>query len=123
MKEIQTKTLMNVLLFSAKSGLTEAELEDILSCDDDILNDVYMYWEPPVRRLPPLLFVRLKADLSQYLGRCAFLVDLITDKYGIIFIISPIYYGNNCVKQHSNALANIMDNVKNLQQYFLRHTV
>ena len=56
-------------LFSAKNGLTEAELEDILSCDDDILNDVYMYWEPPVRRLPPLLFVRLKADLSQYLGR------------------------------------------------------
>jgi hypothetical protein len=49
-------------------GLSESELEDILSCDDDVLNDVYAYWTPPVRRLPPLLLVRLKTDLSQYLG-------------------------------------------------------
>ncbi|KAL4236659.1 hypothetical protein ACF0H5_005044 [Mactra antiquata] len=52
----------------AKSGLTETELEDILSCDDDVLNDVYMYWTPPSRRLPPLLLVRLRADLDQYLA-------------------------------------------------------
>lgn len=54
----------------AKSGLSEAELEDILSCDDDVLNDVYMYWTPPIRRLPPLLLVRLKASLEDkhYLG-------------------------------------------------------
>ncbi|XP_071093648.1 NACHT domain- and WD repeat-containing protein 1-like [Haliotis cracherodii] len=51
----------------SKTGLTESELEDILSCDDDVLNDVYMYWTPSVRRLPPLLLVRLKADLGQYL--------------------------------------------------------
>uniref|UniRef100_K1Q937 Uncharacterized protein n=1 Tax=Magallana gigas TaxID=29159 RepID=K1Q937_MAGGI len=49
---------------AAKSGLSEAELEDILSCDDDVLNDVYMYWTPPIRRLPPLLLVRLKASLE-----------------------------------------------------------
>ena len=65
---------LNIWTFSAKNGLTEAELEDIMSCDDDVLNDVYMYWEPPVRRLPPLLFVRLKADLSQYLGSYPFLI-------------------------------------------------
>ncbi|KAK6174034.1 hypothetical protein SNE40_017384 [Patella caerulea] len=47
-------------------GLTETELEDILSCDDDVLNDVYMYWTPPIRRLPPLLLVRIKAELGQY---------------------------------------------------------
>ncbi|XP_062607183.1 uncharacterized protein LOC134268973 [Saccostrea cucullata] len=51
-------------LTAAKIGLSEAELEDILSCDDDVLNDVYMYWTPPVRRLPPLLLVRLKASLE-----------------------------------------------------------
>ncbi|CAH1788164.1 unnamed protein product [Owenia fusiformis] len=50
-----------------RSGLTEAELEDILSCDEDVLNDVYQYWTPPVRRLPPLLMVRIKADLQQYI--------------------------------------------------------
>ena len=29
---------------AAKSGLTESELEDILSCDDEVLEDVYQYW-------------------------------------------------------------------------------
>ncbi|XP_053376600.1 NACHT domain- and WD repeat-containing protein 1-like [Mercenaria mercenaria] len=50
-----------------RNGASEAELEDILSCDDDVLNDVYMYWTPPMRRLPPLLLVRIRNDLSQYL--------------------------------------------------------
>ena len=54
---------------TGQNGLSEIELEDILSCDDDVLNDVYQYWTPPVRRLPPLLFVRLKADVNQYLGK------------------------------------------------------
>ncbi|XP_052105636.1 NACHT domain- and WD repeat-containing protein 1-like isoform X2 [Mytilus californianus] len=51
----------------ALNGLSETELEDILSCDDDVLNDLYQYWTPPIRRLPPLLLVRLKTDLQQYL--------------------------------------------------------
>ena len=54
----------------AKNGLSESELEDILSCDNDVLNDVYVYWTPPIRRLPPLLMVRLRTDLSSYLGKC-----------------------------------------------------
>ncbi|XP_064598836.1 uncharacterized protein LOC135465527 [Liolophura sinensis] len=55
------------LLTLSVSGLTESELEDILSCDEEVLNDVYQYWLPPVRRLPPLLLVRMKADLGEYL--------------------------------------------------------
>ncbi|XP_022342057.2 NACHT and WD repeat domain-containing protein 2-like isoform X2 [Crassostrea virginica] len=51
----------------ARNGLSESELEDILSCDDDVLNDVYQYWKPPLRRLPPLLMARLRTDLQQYL--------------------------------------------------------
>ncbi|XP_060587443.1 NACHT domain- and WD repeat-containing protein 1-like isoform X3 [Ruditapes philippinarum] len=51
----------------ARAGLTETELEDVLSCDDDVLNDVYMYWTPPIRRLPPLLLIRIRSDLAQYL--------------------------------------------------------
>ncbi|VDI78486.1 Hypothetical predicted protein, partial [Mytilus galloprovincialis] len=54
-------------LTAARLGLTETELEDILACDDDVLNDVYEYWTPPIRRLPPLLLVRLRHDLQQYL--------------------------------------------------------
>ena len=46
---------------------TANELEDILSCDDEVLNDVYEWWVPPVRRLPPLLWVRIQTDLGPYL--------------------------------------------------------
>ncbi|XP_077984721.1 NACHT domain- and WD repeat-containing protein 1-like [Glandiceps talaboti] len=51
---------------AAKSGLTENELEDLLSCDDDVLNDVFQYWTPPIRRLPPLLWIRIRTDLEPY---------------------------------------------------------
>ncbi|XP_052267431.1 NACHT domain- and WD repeat-containing protein 1-like isoform X1 [Dreissena polymorpha] len=50
----------------ANHGITEAELDDVLSCDDDVLNDVYTYWTPPMRRLPPLLLVCIRADIDQY---------------------------------------------------------
>lgn len=60
---------LTICLFIAKSGLSEGELEDILACDDDVLNDVYTYWTPPLRRLPPLLLLRLKADLNEYIGK------------------------------------------------------
>ncbi|XP_022102529.1 NACHT domain- and WD repeat-containing protein 1-like [Acanthaster planci] len=49
------------------TGLTETELEDLLSLDDDVLNDVYQYWMPPVRRIPPSLWTRVRNDLSSYL--------------------------------------------------------
>ncbi|KAK3726964.1 hypothetical protein RRG08_004057, partial [Elysia crispata] len=50
----------------SESGLSEAELEDILSCDNQVLGDVYRFWTPPVRRLPPLLLIRMKRDLGHY---------------------------------------------------------
>ncbi|XP_019645210.1 PREDICTED: NACHT domain- and WD repeat-containing protein 1-like [Branchiostoma belcheri] len=52
---------------AAKSGLTESELEDVLSCDDEVLNDVFEWWVPPVRRLPAMLWVRIKTELAPYL--------------------------------------------------------
>ena len=51
----------------ASHGLTTNELEDILSCDEALLHDVFQYWTPPIRRLPPLLWVRIRADLASYL--------------------------------------------------------
>jgi len=38
-----------------------------LSCDEALLHDVFQYWTPPIRRLPPLLWVRIRADLASYL--------------------------------------------------------
>ena len=52
---------------ASKNGLTEPELEDVLSLDDDVLSDVYQYWTPPVRRLPPLLWIRIRSDVEDYL--------------------------------------------------------
>ncbi|XP_060597437.1 NACHT and WD repeat domain-containing protein 2-like [Ruditapes philippinarum] len=53
---------------AAKSGLSEAELEDLLSLDEKVLNDVYQYHLPPVRRIPPLLWTRIRSDLPSYLS-------------------------------------------------------
>lgn len=55
------------LITTSKHGLTDAEIDEILSIDDDVLNDVYQYWTPPVRRIPPLLWVRVKSDLGSYI--------------------------------------------------------
>ena len=52
---------------AAKNGISDAEMDDILSIDDAVLNDVYQYWTPPVRRIPPLLWIRVKTDLGSYI--------------------------------------------------------
>ena len=55
---------------AAKNGLTQAELEDVLSVDDDVLTDVYQYWNPPdlqMIRLPQLLWKRIRFEISEYL--------------------------------------------------------
>lgn len=54
-------------LTASKNGLSDVELEDVLSLDDDVLNDVFEHWLPPVRRIPPLLIPRLHDALSCYL--------------------------------------------------------
>ena len=54
------------LMTGAKDGLSENELEDILSCDDEVLDDTYEWWTPPYRRLPPMLVQRLVMDLKGY---------------------------------------------------------
>ncbi len=56
-----------MLIAIVVSFVSLPELEDVLSCDDDVLNDVYQYHTPPLRRLPPLLWVRIQDDLDAYL--------------------------------------------------------
>ncbi|CAB3365460.1 Hypothetical predicted protein [Cloeon dipterum] len=53
---------------AAKSGLSESELEDLISLDDKVLDDVYQYHLPPTRRIPPLLWTRIRNDLPNYLS-------------------------------------------------------
>lgn len=55
-----------------RHGLSEAELKDVLSLDDEVLQVVYRDWTPPSKellRFPPLLWVRLRRDLGHCLAR------------------------------------------------------
>jgi hypothetical protein len=47
------------LIVSSSHGLTIAEMEDLLSCVDDVLRDVFVWWTPTVARFPPLVLRRL----------------------------------------------------------------
>ena len=50
-----------------KNGISECEIEDILSLDDDVLYDVFEYHAPPVRKLPICLWSRIKNALQGYM--------------------------------------------------------
>ncbi|XP_032238906.2 NACHT domain- and WD repeat-containing protein 1 [Nematostella vectensis] len=52
---------------ASRSGLTQPELDDLLSLDDTVLDDIYQFWTPPIRRMIPLLWFRLHADVQDYL--------------------------------------------------------
>ena len=52
---------------AAREGLSEVELLDLLSLDDDVLSSIFMFWLPPVRRIPPFLWTKLKLDLDKFL--------------------------------------------------------
>ena len=50
---------------ASKSGLKEPELEDLLPLDDIVLNDVYQFWTPPIRKMLPSLWFRIHADIGE----------------------------------------------------------
>ena len=52
---------------ASKEGISESEMEDVMSIDDVLLNAVFVWWEPPIRRIPPMLFPRVHNDISGYL--------------------------------------------------------
>ena len=42
----------------ARCGLSITEVQGLLSLNDRVLGDVYQFWAPPVRVLPPMLMLR-----------------------------------------------------------------
>ena len=50
----------------SKNGLTEHEMEDLLSLDEKVLSDVFQFHIAPVRRLPSVLWSRIQSDVSEY---------------------------------------------------------
>jgi hypothetical protein len=64
------KTLFSHCIFYltiAQNGISENELEDILSIDDEVLTSIFQYHEPTTRRFPLPLWIRIKYDLKSYL--------------------------------------------------------
>ena len=41
------------------------ELEDLLSLDDAVMDEIMATYKPPRRRLPALLWVRLRLDMEE----------------------------------------------------------
>lgn len=45
-------------------------MEELLSLDNEVLDDVYQYWAPPSNkeiRIPPLIWTRLKQDMAEFI--------------------------------------------------------
>uniref|UniRef100_A0A673NCA7 NACHT domain- and WD repeat-containing protein 1-like n=1 Tax=Sinocyclocheilus rhinocerous TaxID=307959 RepID=A0A673NCA7_9TELE len=67
-KKLVSHALCFILL--SRNGLSEAELQDVLSLDNDVLAEMYKYWLPPshtLLRFPRLHWSRLRHDLRAHL--------------------------------------------------------
>lgn len=54
----------------ARDGLSDAEMNDILSCDEAVLNELYAQRTQVLRRVPSLLWVALCQELGASLQEC-----------------------------------------------------
>uniref|UniRef100_A0A1I8HSJ9 NACHT domain-containing protein n=1 Tax=Macrostomum lignano TaxID=282301 RepID=A0A1I8HSJ9_9PLAT len=52
---------------ASRTGLSEAEIEDLLSLDDDVLREVFTHHLPPFIRVPPLAWTRIRQQIDDYL--------------------------------------------------------
>ena len=57
------------LLTAARRGLTAAELQEVLSIDDDVLSDTFPWWFTPEKRMPWAPVLLLLAQLEPYQTR------------------------------------------------------
>ena len=56
-------------LTASGTGLSDCEMEDILSLDDEVLNEALPKFITTVHRIPPLLWLRLKYDLKDFIQK------------------------------------------------------
>ncbi|XP_064619858.1 NACHT and WD repeat domain-containing protein 2-like [Lineus longissimus] len=53
-------------LTASRNGLSDVEMNHLLSLDDQVLDEVFVFWFPPMRRIPDLLWARIKDNLQTY---------------------------------------------------------
>lgn len=66
-KMLVSRCFFYITAFS--EGISESELEDVLSLDDELLYELFEYHEPPIRRFPLALWNRIKSRIEVYLNR------------------------------------------------------
>ena len=76
--EILFKHCLFYLTLFEYRGISENELEDILSIDDEVLDSIFVHHHPPVRRFQIGLFSRLKYELKDYI------INKVTDDQPVI---------------------------------------
>ncbi|PAA84392.1 hypothetical protein BOX15_Mlig005707g1 [Macrostomum lignano] len=97
---------------ASKSGISESELEDSLSLDEKVLNDVYQYHLPPSRRIPPLLWTRIRNELP------GFLVEKEADGASVVYWYHRQFF-QVCEKRYFKNL-NFKSSIhSNLADYYL----
>lgn len=64
-KQVVSKVLGYIS--ASRDGLSESELVDVLSIDEDLLNIVYQSWHPKVRRFPSYLLAGIRQALDSYI--------------------------------------------------------
>ncbi|CAH1773349.1 unnamed protein product [Owenia fusiformis] len=52
---------------ASHTGLSDCEIEDLLSLDEVVMNEVLKTSTPTVRRLPPLLWLHLRSDIDAFM--------------------------------------------------------
>ena len=55
-------------LVESVTGLSDCEMEDVLSLDDEVLNSVFDAYHPPVRRIPCSKWLKIKDDIEHFLN-------------------------------------------------------
>ena len=69
--KISKSIIIYLLILFLQSGISDNELEDILSLDDNVLNSIYEDQIPEVRRVPAILVMKIKVSRSI----CVFFLD------------------------------------------------
>lgn len=55
-------------MVASETGLSDCEMDDVLSLDEDVLGEVFKDFHPPVRRIPHLKWPSLKQDVEGFLS-------------------------------------------------------
>eukprot|EP00281_Chroomonas_sp_CCMP1168_P014422 CAMPEP_0206215074 /NCGR_PEP_ID=MMETSP0047_2-20121206/2001_1 /ASSEMBLY_ACC=CAM_ASM_000192 /TAXON_ID=195065 /ORGANISM="Chroomonas mesostigmatica_cf, Strain CCMP1168" /LENGTH=1308 /DNA_ID=CAMNT_0053637345 /DNA_START=75 /DNA_END=4001 /DNA_ORIENTATION=+ len=69
LEQMHTPQLVRLLLGSitaSREGMSAGEMEDLASSSNEVLVALFVWWAPPMARVPPLQVVRLLHDIKSY---------------------------------------------------------